>query len=79
MLAVAAALATRTRPVPDEAAAVASRAVALPADRPTSSVAAKAWEIAVGLARWQDVTEVREYHDQVRVLSARLVLPGGSR
>ncbi len=77
LLGLAAALATRNRPVPEEAAAVAAHAVTLLADRPTSSVAVKAREVAAGLARWQDVAEVRDYHDQVRALPARLAFPAG--
>ncbi len=73
LLGLAIALATRTRPAPDEAAAVAARAVALLADRPTFSVTVKAREVAAGLAPWHEVSEVRDYCEQVRALP-----PGGS-
>ncbi|WP_239341750.1 helix-turn-helix transcriptional regulator [Frankia sp. CiP3] len=73
LLGLAVALATRTRPAPDEAAAVAARAVAVLADRPTFSVMVKAREVAAGLAPWHEVSEVRDYCEQVRALP-----PGGS-
>ncbi|WP_322762943.1 helix-turn-helix transcriptional regulator [Frankia sp. Cr2] len=77
LLSLAAALANRDRPIPDEAAAVAGRAVALLADRPTSSVAVKAREVAAGLTPWQNLPAVRDYRDQVRALPGRLAAPIG--
>jgi hypothetical protein len=78
LLSLAAALTAKARPDPEQAAHVASLAVASLQSRPTSSVAAKASEVAGRLSTWAtSVSAVRDLRDELAATKAR-ALRGGA-
>jgi transcriptional regulator with XRE-family HTH domain len=78
LLSLAAALAAKSQPDPEQAAHVASLAVTSLQSCPTSSVAVKANEVAATLSGWtRSVPAVRELRDKLQAITAQ-ALPAGT-